>query len=598
LGHVPIKSARTKFLSLRPASAGYCCSIAALLIFLGSESLQNASADGETRTISFHHIHTKENLTVTYKRNGRYDEDGLKQINHLMRDWREDEPIKMNPHLIDLLWEVHREVGASEPIRVICGYRSPGTNDKLRRRSSGVARASQHMRGNAIDFSIPGVALEDVRAAGLRSQRGGVGYYPSSGFVHMDTGSVRHWPRMPEQQLERVIAKGPLNSRLASDNSSGRTVAVAQAAPSRKPAFLAKLFGGGEEDHAETVAATKPVAVAASEKPAAKPVAKPAEKLAAVPTPPARPAPVKSEGFQLASATTKPAAQPATFQAASATSKTVAVVVTPDTTEVAPAPAKPPVATPATYQVASATSQPVRPAQATSLVARANATANDIIAERGFWQGLPSAEPVEAPQTGAARTTAAPRRPAGTAVASAEPKTTASVASASLAPWPLAQKASEAPAPDASTRTNALAYAAQPTPIAHARPAPPMGSGNARPAAGQTVAVKRSDDRPSVEEPAPQQRNGVQVVRPGDRFNDPWMRAMIVSPSAQGFMRTTLYGVQDYRSLGPFFAKPASSVMMTFSQDPHLGMSTEKFAGSAVGFVSTVTFKARTAALR
>jgi uncharacterized protein YcbK (DUF882 family) len=601
-GHVPFKSARTKLLSLRPASAGYCCSIAALLVFLGSETLQNASADGETRTISFHHIHTKEDLTVTYKRNGRYDEEGLKQINHLMRDWREDEPIKMDPHLIDLLWEVHREVGATEPIRVICGYRSPGTNAKLRRRSSGVAKFSQHMRGNAIDFAIPGVALEDVRAAGLRSQRGGVGYYPSSGFVHMDTGSVRHWPRIPEEQLERVIARGPLNSRLASDNSSGRTVAVAQAAPSRKPAFLAKLFGGNdEEDHAETTAAAKPVTVATAEKPAAKPVAKPAEKLAAVPMPQARPAPVKSESFQLASATAKPAAQPATFQVASATSKTVAVVVTPDTTAVAAAPAKP-VATPATYQVASATSQPVRPAHAASLVARADATANDIIADRGFWQGLPSAEPVEAPQTGAARAAAAPRRPAGTAVASADPKTTATVASASLAPWPLAQRTSEVPAPEGSARSKALAYAAQPTPIAHARPAPPMGSGTTKPVAAEpqtTVAVKRSDDRPSVAEPPPPpQRNGVQAVRPGDRFNDPWMRAMIVSPSAQGFMRTTLYGVQDYRSLGPFFQKPPSSIVMTFSQDPHLGMSTEKFAGSAVGFVSTITFKARTAALR
>ncbi len=606
---MPVKSARTKLLSLRPASAGYCCSIAALLVFLGSETLQNATADGETRTISFHHIHTNEDLTVTYKRNGRYDEDGLKQINHLLRDWREEEPIKMDPHLIDLLWEVHREVGGTEPIRVICGYRSPDTNAKLRRRSSGVAKFSQHMQGRAVDFSIPGVPLEDLRAAGLRAQRGGVGYYPSSGFVHLDTGSVRHWPRMPEEQLERVIAKGPLNSRLASDNSSGKTVAVAQAAPSRKPAFLAKLFGGNdEEDHAETTAAAKPITVAVSEKPAAKPVAKPAEKpaekLAAVPMPQARPAPVRSESFQLASATAKPAAQPATFQVASATSKTVAVVVTPDTTEVAAAPAKP-VATPATFQVASATAQPVRPAQAASLVARANATANDIINDRGFWQGLPSAEPVDAPQTGAARATAAPRRPAGIAVASAEPKTTASVASASLAPWPLAQRASEAPAPEApapeaSAPANALAYAAQPTPIAHARPAPPMGSGTTRPAAAQpqtTVAVKRSDDRPSVAEPF-QQRNGVQVVRPGDRFNDPWMRAMIVSPSAQGFMRTTLYGVQDYRSLGPFFQKPPSSVMMTFSQDPHLGMSTEKFAGSAVGFVSTVTFKARTAALR
>ena len=165
-------------MSLRWARAGYCCSIAALLVFVGSESLQNASADGETRTISFHHVHTKEDLTVTYKRNGRYDEAALKQINHVLRDWREQDPITMDPHLIDLLWEVHREVGAKEPISMICGYRSPGTNAMLRRRSSGVAKFSQHMTGKAIDFFIPGVALEDVRAAGLRSERGGVGIYP------------------------------------------------------------------------------------------------------------------------------------------------------------------------------------------------------------------------------------------------------------------------------------------------------------------------------------------------------------------------------------------------------------------------------------
>ncbi len=81
-----------------------------MLLFFGCESLQNAVADGETRTISFHHIHTKEDLTVTYKRKGRYDENALKQINQLMRDWREDGSVKMDPHVIDLLWEVHREV--------------------------------------------------------------------------------------------------------------------------------------------------------------------------------------------------------------------------------------------------------------------------------------------------------------------------------------------------------------------------------------------------------------------------------------------------------------------------------------------------------
>ena len=248
--HVTLKVAHRNLLPSRSAAAAYCCSIAALLVVFGGVGLRNASADRETRTISFHHIHTKEDLVVTYKRNGRYDEDALKQINHLMRDWREQEPIKMDPHLIDLLWEVHREVGAKEPIWVVCGYRSASTNSHLRRRSSGVAKFSQHMNGKAIDFHIPGVPLEQIRAAGLRGQRGGVGVYPSSGFVHMDTGSVRHWPRMPEEQLARVMSKGQLASRSASDDR--RSVAVAQAAPTRKPAFLAKLFGGGEEAQQET----------------------------------------------------------------------------------------------------------------------------------------------------------------------------------------------------------------------------------------------------------------------------------------------------------------------------------------------------------
>jgi uncharacterized protein YcbK (DUF882 family) len=614
---VPIKSARTNALSLRPAIAGY--GLAALLIFLGSDSLQNAVANGETRTISFHHIHTKEDLTVTYKRNGRYDEEALTKINQLMRDWRESEPIKMDPHLIDLLWEVHREVGAKEPIWVVCGYRSPNTNSMLRRRSSGVAKFSQHMLGKAIDFHIPGVALDDVQAAGLRSQRGGVGVYPSSGFVHMDTGSVRHWPRMPDAQLARVMAKGELGSRHASDNGTVRRTAVAQASVSSKPSFLARLFGGGgadEEEHPDTAVAkanaaatkpstaSKPTTVAAAPakpadpaKSADKAAAKPADKAAAA-TPPARPAkpdavasaPSKpaAKPDAVASAPSKPAAKPDGFQVASATAKTVATFVNPDD-EPAPAASKPAAAS---FELASATSKPAaRPAQATSLVARANTpananmTANDVINERGYWQG-PSEEPAPAPSK-----SAAPRRPAGTAVASADPKTTASIAPS----WPLAE------GKDDSRPANALAYAAQPTPLATTRPVPPMGSGNSKPAADTTLALKRSDDRPTVTTTTtapPAQGQGASVVRVGDRFNDPWLRAMIVSPSAQGFMRTTLFGTPDYRHLGPYLQKPASSVVMTFSDDPYLGMKTDKFAGSAVVFITTVTFPARTASLR
>ena len=202
--------------SLRSVRAGCCCcSIAALLVFFGSQNLQNARADGETRTISLHHIHTDEELTVTYKVNGRYDEEALRKIDNLLRDWRESKEIRMDPHLIDLLWEVHHEVGAKEAIWIVCGFRSPETNAMLRRRSSGVAQFSQHMLGKAIDFYIPGVSLEQLREAGLRAQRGGVGFYPTSGapFVHMDTGSVRHWPRMPEAQVASVLSKGPLGGR-------------------------------------------------------------------------------------------------------------------------------------------------------------------------------------------------------------------------------------------------------------------------------------------------------------------------------------------------------------------------------------------------
>ena len=116
----------------------------------------------------------------------------------------------MDPHLFDLLWQVYQESGSSQPIHIVCGYRSPETNAMLRRRSSGVAQNSQHMLGKAMDFFIPGVPLAKLRAIGLRMQVGGVGYYPSSGspFVHMDTGSVRMWPRMTRQQLVQVFPNG------------------------------------------------------------------------------------------------------------------------------------------------------------------------------------------------------------------------------------------------------------------------------------------------------------------------------------------------------------------------------------------------------
>ena len=125
----------------------------------------------------------------------------------------------MDRHLFDILWEVYRDVDGKKPIKIISAYRFPATNAMLRRRSSGMARHSQHMLGHAIDFYIPDVSLENIRAAGLRLQRGGIGFYPPPArpFVHLDTGSVGHWPRMTHDQPTRVFP----DRRTVHQSSSG-----------------------------------------------------------------------------------------------------------------------------------------------------------------------------------------------------------------------------------------------------------------------------------------------------------------------------------------------------------------------------------------
>ena len=180
---------------------------AALLL---AASVFGRGASAEDRALKLYNAHTKERATIVFKRDGRYDSAGLAQLNRFLRDWRQNKPIKMDPKLFDLLWEVYRKAGATQPISVVCGYRAPETNAMLRRRSSGVAENSLHTKGKAIDFFIPGVPLAKLRALGLQAQAGGVGYYPSSGspFVHMDTGSVRHWPRMTRSQLVAVFPNG------------------------------------------------------------------------------------------------------------------------------------------------------------------------------------------------------------------------------------------------------------------------------------------------------------------------------------------------------------------------------------------------------
>ncbi|WP_454812343.1 DUF882 domain-containing protein [Labrys neptuniae] len=171
---------------------------------------QDAIANGDTRSLYMRHVHTGETINITFKRNGSYDSAALKQLDWFFRDWRLNQPTRMDPRTMDTLWLVYRQVGASQPINVIGGYRSPGTNNMLRRRSRGVAKFSQHTLGKAVDYFIPGVSLSKLRVAGLRLQRGGVGFYPSSGspFVHMDSGGVRMWPRMSRSELASVFPDG------------------------------------------------------------------------------------------------------------------------------------------------------------------------------------------------------------------------------------------------------------------------------------------------------------------------------------------------------------------------------------------------------
>nr|WP_210322801.1 DUF882 domain-containing protein [Methylobacterium bullatum] len=266
----------------------------ALALGVGTRGTQDAVANGDTRTLSIYHTHTKESATITFKRDGRYDRAALEQLNWMLRDWRLDEPTKMDPRLFDTVWEAYRSVGSQEPITVVSAYRSPGTNAMLRRRSRAVAEFSQHMLGKAMDFYLPDVSIDQLRAVGMRMQRGGVGWYPHAGspFVHLDVGSVRSWPRMSHDQLARLFPDGK-TVHLPADNRplpgyelaraevlarGGTVLGVTQVAtveeddgPSIK-GFFASLFGGGAkapaaQPEAPARARAKPTVLVASADP-------------------------------------------------------------------------------------------------------------------------------------------------------------------------------------------------------------------------------------------------------------------------------------------------------------------------------------------
>lgn len=257
----------------RLAHTGALVATSVVVLCIGVRGTQDAVANGDTRTITIKHMHTKEETTVTFRRDGRYDSAALEKLNWAMRDWRTDEPIRMDPRLFDLAWEVHRKVGSEEPFHVVSAYRSPGTNSMLRRRSRGVAKSSQHMVGKAMDFYLPDTPTAKIREVGMRLQRGGVGFYPGAHtpFIHLDAGSVRSWPRMTRDQLVRLfpdektvhlpadgkplggyeVAKaeilssgGSVMGYAATDFDEGAIIASGRGGKG----FWAALFGGDDEE--------------------------------------------------------------------------------------------------------------------------------------------------------------------------------------------------------------------------------------------------------------------------------------------------------------------------------------------------------------
>ncbi|WP_291622380.1 DUF882 domain-containing protein [Bradyrhizobium sp.] len=521
-------------LSHAGVKAGSRIGLAAALLLAAAGSVHDAAALNETKTLSFHHTHSGEDLTVTFKREGRYDEAALKQLNHFLRDWRTQEQTVMDRRLFDILWEVYRDVDGKQPIQIISSYRSPATNAMLRRRSSGVARSSQHMLGHAMDFYIPGVPLEQIRFAGLRLQRGGVGFYPTSGspFVHLDTGSVRHWPRMTHDQLARVFPDGK-TVHLPTDGVPLKNYELAKAEIERRgsgddsgstPNFFAALFksksaapaASDEDDEGAPAPAAKPAAstiVAAA--------AKPAEP---VPTPRAKP--------QIA----------ATLQLASADAQIVA----------------PPKPKPAPVADKPSPGKPETPA--------------DIINARGFWDDVPAAPQQATP----AQIAALKARQA--LAAATDPQPTASVSSATL------QALAYAPAASPVDRANVVVASA---PIAR----------TARPAASSRTMAQATEINTVVGKSI-DGRIATATRISAARSESIWLKIVMLSPSASRAMSVTLMGELDTAALRGYFVKPQAVIAMGFSEDPMPGLSCDSFSGSATAKLQTTSFLVRTAALR
>ncbi|MEA3406361.1 MAG: DUF882 domain-containing protein [Pseudomonadota bacterium] len=179
---------RRHFLKL--GGIGMAATIAPTAVLANTPKL---SKQDEFRSLSFYHLHTGEKLNTTYWEQGVYHPEALEEINHVLRDFRTGEQHPIDIELFDLLNKIRNQADSKAAFNVISGYRSPKTNAMLNSTTSGVAKKSLHMLGKAIDVNLPGLELKQLRQIALQEKQGGVGYYPKSNFVHLDTGRVRYW---------------------------------------------------------------------------------------------------------------------------------------------------------------------------------------------------------------------------------------------------------------------------------------------------------------------------------------------------------------------------------------------------------------------
>jgi uncharacterized protein YcbK (DUF882 family) len=246
------------------AAAQLAVAAAFTAAWLLPNSTESAVANGDTRTVTLSNQHTNESGSFTFMVNGVYDSGTLDKLNWFCRDWRLNEPTKMDPHLFDVIWEVYRESGSTQPIDVLSAYRSPQTNAMLRRRSRQVAEHSQHMQGKAIDAHFLDVSTGRIRDVAMRMQAGGVGFYPTGNtpWVHIDSGSVRYWPKMSRDALTRLFPDGktvfiPADGQpmpgyeLARAEIEERGGNVQVARGGGIGGIFSWLFGGGGADDAE-----------------------------------------------------------------------------------------------------------------------------------------------------------------------------------------------------------------------------------------------------------------------------------------------------------------------------------------------------------